>query len=45
MVVVVTQVAGIALLLWMAERITEYGIGNGTSMIIFAGIVVGWLPP
>ncbi|MER3460305.1 MAG: preprotein translocase subunit SecY [candidate division GAL15 bacterium] len=44
MVVVVTQVAGIALLLWMAERITEYGIGNGTSMIIFAGIVVGWLP-
>jgi preprotein translocase subunit SecY len=43
-VVVVTQVAGIALLLWMAERITEYGIGNGTSMIIFAGIVVEWLP-
>ncbi|MDM7324060.1 MAG: preprotein translocase subunit SecY [Thermus sp.] len=44
LVVVVTQVAGIALLLWMAERITEYGIGNGTSMIIFAGIVVDWLP-
>lgn len=43
-VVVVTQVAGIALLLWMAERITEYGIGNGTSLIIFAGIVVEWLP-
>lgn len=43
-VVVVTQVAGIALLLWMAERITEYGIGNGTSMIIFAGIVASWLP-
>lgn len=42
--VVVTQVAGIALLLWMAERITEYGIGNGTSMIIFSGIVVDWLP-
>lgn len=44
LVVVVTQVAGIALLLWMAERITEYGIGNGTSMIIFAGIVASWLP-
>ncbi len=43
-VVVVTQVAGIALLLWMAERITEYGIGNGTSMVIFAGIVAAWLP-
>ncbi len=42
LVVVVTQVAGIALLLWMAERITEYGIGNGTSMIIFAGIVASW---
>ncbi len=43
-VVVVTQVAGIALLLWMAERITEYGIGNGTSLIIFAGIVAVWIP-
>ena len=43
-VVVVTQVAGSALLLWMAERITEFGIGNGTSMVIMAGIVAGWLP-
>lgn len=43
-IVVITQIAGIALLLWMAERITEYGIGNGTSMIIFAGIVASWLP-
>jgi preprotein translocase subunit SecY len=43
-IVVMTQVAGIALLLWMAERITEFGIGNGTSMIIFAGIVASWLP-
>ncbi|MER3443099.1 MAG: preprotein translocase subunit SecY [Meiothermus sp.] len=41
-IVVVTQVAGIALVLWMAERITEYGVGNGTSMIIFAGIIAGW---
>jgi preprotein translocase subunit SecY len=43
-VVMVTQVAGIALVLWMAERITEFGVGNGTSMIIFGGIVAGWLP-
>jgi len=43
-IVVVTQVAGIALLMWMAERITEYGIGNGSSLIIFAGIVTNWLP-
>ena len=31
--------AGSMLLLWIAERITEFGIGNGTSLIIFAGIV------
>ena len=43
-VVVVTQVAGIALILWMAERITEFGIGNGPSIIIFGGILAGWLP-
>ncbi|PZA05710.1 MULTISPECIES: preprotein translocase subunit SecY [unclassified Meiothermus] len=44
LVVVVTQVAGIAILLWLAERITEYGVGNGTSMIIMGGIVASWLP-
>lgn len=32
-------VAGSMLLMWIGELITEYGIGNGTSMIIFAGIV------
>ncbi len=42
--VVVTQVAGTALLLWMGERITEYGIGNGVSLIIYAGIVASWMP-
>lgn len=31
--------AGTALLLWMGERITEKGIGNGISMLIFASIV------
>ncbi len=42
--VLVTQVAGTALLLWMGERITEYGIGNGVSLIIYAGIVANWMP-
>lgn len=32
-------VAGTILLLWIGELITEYGIGNGVSLIIFAGIV------
>ena len=31
--------AGSALVMWMGELATEYGIGNGTSLIIFAGIV------
>ena len=31
--------AGTQFLLWLADKITTYGIGNGTSMIIFAGIV------
>ena len=31
--------AGSMFLLWLADKITKYGIGNGTSMIIFAGIV------
>ncbi len=37
--VVLTQVAGVAFTMWLGERITEYGIGNGISLIIFAGIV------
>ncbi|MCC2631238.1 MAG: preprotein translocase subunit SecY, preprotein translocase subunit SecY, partial [Candidatus Paceibacter sp.] len=31
--------AGSLFLMWLGERITEFGIGNGTSLIIFAGIV------
>lgn len=31
--------AGAVLVMWLGEQITEYGIGNGASMIIFAGIV------
>jgi len=36
---VVTLTAGTALLMWIGEMITEKGIGNGISLIIFAGIV------
>lgn len=36
---VVTMVAGTAFLMWLGEQITERGIGNGISLIIFAGIV------
>jgi preprotein translocase subunit SecY len=38
-IVVVTQVAGISVVMWLGEKITEYGIGNGISLIIYAGIV------
>ena len=34
-------VAGTMFLMWLGEQVTERGIGNGISMIIFAGIVVG----
>ena len=40
--VVLTQIAGIAFTLWIGERITEVGIGNGISMIIFAGIAASF---
>lgn len=33
--------AGSVLLMWLGELITEFGIGNGVSIIIFAGIVAG----
>ena len=36
---VVTMTAGSALLMWIGERITERGVGNGISLLIFAGIV------
>ena len=34
-------IAGSLLTMWIGERISEFGIGNGVSMIIFAGIVAG----
>jgi preprotein translocase subunit SecY len=38
---VVTLVTGTMFLMWLGEQITERGIGNGISLIIFAGIVAG----
>jgi len=40
-VAVVTLVSGAVFLMWLGEQVTEKGIGNGISMIIFAGIVAG----
>jgi len=40
--VVVTQIAGVAVVMWLGEKITEYGIGNGISLIIYAGIVAAY---
>lgn len=38
-VIIVTLTAGTAFLMWLGEKINEYGIGNGISMIIFSGII------
>ena len=38
-VILVSITAGSLILMWLGELITEYGIGNGLSLIIFAGIV------
>jgi len=38
---VVTLTAGTIFLMWLGEQITERGVGNGISLIIFAGIVAG----
>lgn len=40
-VIVSTFTAGTAFLMWLGEQITEKGVGNGISLIIFAGIVSG----
>ncbi len=39
---VISLIAGTCFLVWLGEQITEYGIGNGISIIIFAGIVTGY---
>jgi len=38
---IITLTAGTAFIMWLGEQMTERGIGNGISLIIFAGIVVG----
>jgi len=38
-VIIISLTAGTAFLMWIGELITEHGIGNGISLIIFAGIV------
>jgi preprotein translocase subunit SecY len=40
-VTVITLTSGTAFIMWLGEQITERGIGNGISLIIFAGIVAG----
>ncbi|WP_034386987.1 preprotein translocase subunit SecY [Deinococcus sp. YIM 77859] len=42
LVMVLTQVAGIAFTMWIGERITEVGVGNGISLIITAGIIANY---
>ena len=37
----VTLTAGTTFIMWLGEQITERGVGNGMSLLIFAGIVVG----
>ena len=37
----ITLTSGTAFIMWLGEQITERGIGNGISLIIFSGIVVG----
>ncbi len=41
LVTIVTLTAGTILIMWLGEQITAKGIGNGISLIIFSGIVVG----
>ena len=38
---ILSLVAGTAILMWLGEQITSKGVGNGISMIIFAGIIAG----
>ena len=38
-IIILTFTAGAALVMWLGDQITEYGIGNGISMILFANII------
>ena len=39
LVIIVSLIAGSAFVMWMGEQMTEFGIGNGISVILFAGII------
>jgi preprotein translocase subunit SecY len=39
---IISMIAGTLFLIWLGELITEHGIGNGISIIIFGGIVAGY---
>ena len=39
--IILAMIAGTMFLVWLGEQITQFGIGNGISIIIFAGIVAG----
>ncbi|HEX5758065.1 MAG TPA: preprotein translocase subunit SecY [Thermoanaerobaculia bacterium] len=41
---IITLTTGTAFIMWLGEQISERGVGNGISLIIFAGIVVGLIP-
>ena len=41
MVIILAFTAGSAVVMWLGEQITEFGIGNGISMILFANIISG----
>ncbi|MBE6549431.1 MAG: preprotein translocase subunit SecY [Ruminococcaceae bacterium] len=41
MVIIASYCAGASLVMWLAEKINEHGIGNGISMILFANIIAG----
>jgi preprotein translocase subunit SecY len=43
-IAVLTLTTGTAFIMWLGEQITERGIGNGMSLLIFASIVVGLMP-
>jgi len=40
-VIILAFTAGSSIVMWMGEQITEFGIGNGISMILFANIIAG----
>lgn len=42
LITMITMTSGTAFIMWLGEQITERGIGNGISLIIFSGIVAGF---